>query len=159
MENFDDVKMITDRDIVCPECLIEIDGYSFDKNIETRQGYSLRRYFGWCSKCERGFEVIQFKEAGQDRWSIHKYKIYGYAVSETTNRKIIPNKDWKTLLELPEPPLVMMGPGGDYDEQYNYHLENTIESLDRTLQTALRSINILRRMVKKDGIHNHKKDG
>ena len=59
---------LADRDAICPVCLGVIINCSM---FEPRDG--IRRYFGWCSVCNIGFEVEQ-RRSGQG-WQILRYRV------------------------------------------------------------------------------------
>jgi len=96
--------------VVCPRCIEQLSGYSIITEGPDRYGRYIREYFGWCIHCDTGFEVVQFKKDG--RWPIHKYRYY----AAKAGCKKIPPSEWTILNELPEPPAVVTGPGGDYDK-------------------------------------------
>ena len=108
-----DTNIYTVADAVCPVCFELLTVPSFLPIDHTRYTPELRRYFGWCFGCKRGFCVIQFKRG--DRWVIHKYQAYVQTGKEKTEHK--PLGPWKILNELPDPPLVLTGPGGDFDTE------------------------------------------
>ncbi len=57
--------------------------------------------------------MIQFKR--QTRWVIHKYQAYIQCGADKTKHK--PLGPWEILNELPDPPVVLTGPGGDFDTE------------------------------------------
>ncbi len=106
-------EIYTVADAVCPVCFELLTVPSFLPIDMARYIPDLRRYFGWCFTCNRGFCVIQFKR--QTRWVIHKYQAYIQTGADKTKHKTL--GPWEILNELPEVPVVLTGPGGDYDTE------------------------------------------
>jgi len=99
-------------DIVCPNCLSRVPAYSVTFEGPDRYGRTVRNYFTWCAKCDRGFEVVQFLADGN--WHIHTYR-YWLAVGVD---KPVPQAGWTVVNQMPEPAPIVIGPGGDYDRQF-----------------------------------------
>jgi len=123
----------TVKDVVCPACFKLLPYPTIVRQQADRYGRGLRTYFGWCFKCERGFEVIQFARDG--RWPIHKYQ--SYTIAEQTGVSL-PTGKWIVLNDLPEPAAIVIGPGGGYDNQIDIN-QMTLNVLG-TLQKALKAI-------------------
>ncbi len=98
-------------DCICPACYKPM-AYPRIEDIADRYGRELRRYFGFCPSCNLGSETIQFKR--EARWVIHRYQVYAY-IGQLTHCQA--SGKWVTLNELPEPAPVVIGPGGEYDQQ------------------------------------------
>jgi hypothetical protein len=114
-----EVRIMTDESTICPQCFRRIPSTVMPAE-NSRMGYLMRVYYGWCEGCNKGFEVVQFKraatannsiplainiEADNERWHIHRYRPYRLR--------------YEVLVEveaLPDAPVVIKGPGGDYDE-------------------------------------------
>jgi len=94
------------RDVICPTCLKPLLAHSIFHDESDKYGRHIRRYMGWCCNCNCGFEVAQFEKEG--RWFIHQFRYYAQAV---------PKGDWQLITPLPEPPVVMTGPGEGYFRQ------------------------------------------
>ena len=118
------------RDVVCPKCFKDISEPAVVLSRPERYGTKLRTYFGWCLDCQLGFEVIQFLQ--DKKWFIHKYRYYAAALD-----KPIPSKQWQLVKNLPDAPVVVIGPGGDYDKHININAE--CFQLLKALQKALKS--------------------
>jgi len=96
--------------VICPQCYHHLPWPSIVDNETDRYGRKIRTYFGWCFKCSQGYEVIQFQK--NDRWHVHKYQPYKIAGENVMK----PSGNWTVVNELPEPPFIVTGPGGDYDK-------------------------------------------
>ncbi|MBW1811656.1 MAG: hypothetical protein JRJ87_25940 [Deltaproteobacteria bacterium] len=101
-----------DKFVVCPNCYGPPPGVSISREQTDRYGHRLRTYMGWCLNCHLGFEVRQFQKGSN--WLIHKYRYYAAVATDI----YVPDW-WQTVNELPNAPLVVTGPGGDYDQAYN----------------------------------------
>jgi hypothetical protein len=100
-------------DVVCPDCFTPVPWATIQQPGTDRYGRTLRTYYGWCFRCNKGAEVIQVLSG--DRWPIHKFRSYDLiddAACRTTG-------EWVILTPLPQPPLVQHGPGGDYDRPFD----------------------------------------
>lgn len=92
---------------VCPLCVCELTSFHVTSpQVIDRHGITVRRYFGWCDGCGCGCEVEQFK-VGRGRWFIHRWRAY------SNDDKPIAGK-WVLVRDMPVP-VIMTGPGGDYD--------------------------------------------
>ena len=122
------------KDAVCPVCfkpLVNPMVNEYPNGAKCKR--PLRTYFAWCFNCNKGFEVIQFER--ERRWVIHKYQEYTVDDKEGKCRHI---DDWTVLNEMPEAPLVMTGPGGDYvkeicGDDINKMLDKTLEGIGQVL--------------------------
>lgn len=118
-------------DVVCPNCFHPMEFPNL-YGPAAYDGHCLRTYLGWCFRCNKGFQAIQYHDAASGRWIIHKYQ--GYMLR---NNVPVHDDQWIMLNRLPEmtpaePPLVQTGPGGEYVKQI------TGEQLDIAIQqTAL----------------------
>jgi len=118
-----------DKDVICPKCFkplqhpvvtgLEIDRYKRE----------MRTYYGWCFECEQGYLVIQFKR--EDRWVIHKYR---EAVLLEGSGQCCLKNNWRIMNELPEPALIVVGPGGDYDKQITPEVTTILKSLQNIFE-------------------------
>lgn len=135
------VTINTVKDVVCPECFesVKCAAQFFDKPCVDRYGRETRRYFAWCDKCKLGSEVIQFKR--DERWVIHKYQRYEPTGSFENCRA---TGNWQTFNDLPEVPLVMTGPGGEFQNGITPSAEcellKTIQNTVVVLQNAMRTL-------------------
>ena len=139
--------------VVCPACYkkliaASIVGGGFDKRYQS----CVRTYFGWCFECSHGYEVIQFEKDGN--WLIHKYM--DYTINAQTHHSR-PSGKWQVLCSLPEPPLVMTGPGGDYVKPMNIkptkldvEIEKTLRSIIEIFQKTSNALVELLAIAKKD---------
>ena len=114
-------------DIICPRCYKPLSGYSMRDRGQDRYARELRCYMGWCTHCNLGSEVVQFLSG--DRWTLHKWRYYAHI-----GLKNSPSTAWQVVTKLPDPPVVVTGPGGDYDKAYD---PETIE-LVKTVLHALK---------------------
>jgi len=128
----------TDKDVVCPKCFKPLQGQSVLHAIPDRYGRKLRKYFGWCLECNRGFEVVQFDK--DNRWHIHKYQNY-----EVIGQKIhcTPAGNWTTVNELPEPAPVVVGPGGDYDKSFDLETVELMKTVLNALKATTKTVELL----------------
>jgi len=115
-------------DVVCPKCFKTLNGCAILPAVCDRYGRTTRTYFGWCNECKCGFEGVQFEKDG--RWIIHKHRPYGIRSRDIHYEPI---DDFVTLNELPEPAPVVVGSGGDYDEQVELKNTEILKSLQKTL--------------------------
>jgi hypothetical protein len=120
----------------CPECgeLIEVGYTAYGEN--DRYGRTTMTYSGWCSTCQKGYEVQRFQK--NEFWLTHKYRTY-----ITVKDHAVP-QSWVEVYPLPEPPVCVLGPGGSYDKAVEGTelclIESAIESikhLSHTLQILL----------------------
>lgn len=134
--------------IICPMCHKPLAGYAILDNRTDRYGRQLRHYMGWCQHCRIGFEVIQFK-AG-DKWHVHKHRYYA-AIS--TVGKALPLSSWQVVSELPQPPVVIIGQGGDFDMQFTPEFSGLLEALQKALKSTTQVLEALIKSirVKNDG--------
>lgn len=116
--------------IVCPKCLVHLKKEECLVQDEKEDGYNrtIRTYYGWHLKCNTGCQVIQFKQDGI--WLIHKFRLY------TLTDEKVRYGDWIIGNPLPNPPLVMTGPGGDFTASRD---EEIIGAMDATL-TSLKAM-------------------
>ncbi len=73
---------------VCPECMKSLPGVSMTTGAERR------RYFCFCTRCNRGFEVEQVYR--YERWMIARYQPYSIV-----NDEPVADGDWICLGEPP----------------------------------------------------------
>ena len=99
----------------CPTCRGELCAYVIMTVGEDRYRRWLRRFFGWCMKCDAGFEVYEFVAAGA-AWRVHKYRPYKQV---DKNCEPVATGDWVIVNEMPEPAPVIIGPGGDFDQAFS----------------------------------------
>ncbi len=97
-------------DVVCPVCFHSLEHAALEAQYSDRYGRKKRKYYGWCLECNRWCEVEQFERAG--RWLIHTFR-EGGSDRERISTMGVP---WQQLNEMPEPPPVVVGPGGDYTQ-------------------------------------------
>ena len=130
-----------DKQIICPKCYNCLTGYSLFKGEKDDSGRHTRHYMGWCSSCDIGFEVVQFKK--DDKWHLQKYRYYA-AVLDID--KPVPAAGWVTLERVPEPPAVVTGPGGDYTKSWDLKGEQI--KLLKTVHNSLTSVlNAIKTMI------------
>ncbi len=140
-------KIYTVTDAVCPVCLELLTVPSFLPVDMARYIPDLRRYFGWCFTCNRGFCVIQFKR--QTRWVIHKYQVYIQCGAEKTKHK--PLGQEVILNELPDPPVVLFGPGGDFDTEMQIKATNIARTACDAIAKATEALRTLLNPAGEDG--------
>jgi hypothetical protein len=136
------IKSNTVPDVVCPICFKPLTCPAIVNDNTDRYGRRLRTYFGWCFECGVGNNVIQFYRYG--RWIIHKYK---HAHEKGPGRYKFDDY-WTQLNEMPEPPLLLTGPGGDYDSPIDRDLiadslemvQSTITKMGQLVDTLLEKI-------------------
>jgi len=128
-----------DGGAICPLCFKPVERPNFlaiDPGGTARYlRHAVRRYFGWCSHCQEGFEVIQF--AAGDKWHFHKYQLYEYDDAGRQEAK----SDWVRVEPLPEPPVLQFGPGGDFAEPIgDDELRTELEAIAGALKGLYRQI-------------------
>lgn len=129
----------TVKDVVCPDCFQCCSWPSVTRPTTDKYGRTTRTYYGWCEGCGWGFEVIQFEKSG--RWIIHRYRYYDRADPSGTKG---PARQWQVLAELPEAPVVMTGPGGDFCNPIELKSEAQFdEAMKKILQNAQVTMNKL----------------
>jgi len=116
----------TAADAMCPKCFRPVAAKIFDE--PDRYGRKIRKYLGFCEKCNAGCEVIQFLREG--RWLIHRYQLYPYAGAMCYGTGV-----WFQLNEMPEPAPIVIGPGGEFDKQVWPLLSKLRTSLEGVCQT------------------------
>jgi len=127
---------------VCPKCFRELMGPAVSGK-QDQYGRTTRSYFGWCVNCDVGFEAIQFKQGDTKfGWLIHKYRFF--KILEGSD-KPQPVTAWLTMNELPEPALVVIGPGGDFNQHYDFNTETfkLLQALKKALDSTNKIINQL----------------
>jgi len=139
----------TNTDVVCPQCLRPIMGYSLYGSIEETPSRAVRKYMGWCCNCNAGFEVVQFSQDGI-KWFIRKFRYFAAVVPEG---KKVPEKDWQIINQLPEPPaavpaepvvpVVMTGPGGDFTHVVEIKQSDMIKQARDIAGALYQSLNVL----------------
>ncbi len=93
---------------VCPQCYRPLKAPSVADGGTNRYGVRVRDYNGFCFHCRRGCVVVQFKQDG--KWLIHSFRPLRYESGKFVGFE----PDWVEVTPLPEPPVVMTGPGGDF---------------------------------------------
>lgn len=129
-------------DVVCPHCFRPLQYPAITGQGKDCYERVIRDYYGWCFKCERGFEVIQFKQNG--RWLIHKYRD-GIVLNEGDS--IVLNQAWTTLNNLPDPAPVVTGPGGQYDTSFTPQTVTLLEALHKAMSSTVKVIEQLLKNV------------
>lgn len=99
--------------MVCPVCYEHFQYPSVMNSVTDDYGRKIRTFYGWCFKCKRGFEVIQFER--DEKWFIYKYR---RSIERAGSEKIQLCNKWLKVSELPEPAPIVTGPGGEYNRQY-----------------------------------------
>jgi len=77
----------------------------------TRYGIKIRSFFDWCFNCDQGVQSNDFLHNGV--WFPHKWRSFMF---DAKDKLII--REWVIENELPAP-LVIVGPGSDYDKSYS----------------------------------------
>jgi len=133
--------------IVCPQCFKPAPGALIFESQTDRYKRTTRRYFGWCTGCNFGFEIIQFSK--DKTWHLHKYKPYRIVIIGKYNHYVSPGQ-WRVICELPEPAPIVTGPGGEYDKsvELNAGCFNALLMLQKTLQKTTRLVEQLLKAVK-----------
>jgi len=132
-------EVTTGLDIVCPKCFRPLEGYRIARQWTDRYDRQLRHYFGWCTNCNLGSEVIQFL-AGEGtaiprpvspRWCIHKHRYFAYIGNQSRA-----SNEWQVWDLLPEAAVVVTGPGGDYDRPYDPQIYGLLKQLHSAVHAA-----------------------
>ncbi len=135
-----------DPAIVCPNCADRIGCASVMPGRTDRHGRTIRAYFGWCTNCHRGIEVIQFRS--NNKWLISQYR-YWLTVTENPGSNV--SCEWHELNPLPEVPAVVTGPGGDYDKAMMIKTADTLKSINGILYTLKKTIEGLIKTINLSG--------
>ena len=130
-----DNRVMMDKDMVCPECLEILPGCSVLPARLDRYGRELRTYFGWCCECHGGYEVIQFRRC--DRWHINRYR-YWLQITDQTDQ--YQTDGWILISDLPDPPIAVTGPGGDYDRPVEVSVSDTVIRAAAVLRSAAQTL-------------------
>jgi hypothetical protein len=129
---------------VCPKCYATLDGAAGLPVIE-QDGAKLRAYVGACDRpgCQVAFEVVQFECDG--KWYIHKYRLWK---SQPYGPEVVVIPLQGSLVELPpapaQPPLVVLGPGGDYRRVVEVTGESLLVTLSKILGQAKDTVEAMR---------------
>ena len=98
--------------MVCPVCKNTIPfPHILPMQKLTRYGIKIRSFFDWCFNCDQGVQSNEFLHNGV--WVPSKWRSFMF---DTEGKLLI--KRWIIENELPAP-LVIVGPGGDYDKSYS----------------------------------------
>ena len=127
----------TQVDAICPKCFKPLANPKVMLEPD-RYGRELRKYLGFCPACSIGCETIQFKRGR--RWVIHRYQVYAYI---GTNIHCQAMGGWTTLNDLPEPAPIVVGPGGDFDNQITPQVGELLGKLRAALEGVCRVIECL----------------
>lgn len=98
--------------MVCPVCKNTIPfPHILPRQEPTRYGFKIRSFFDWCFNCDQGVQNNAFVHNGV--WVLYKWRLFMF---DAKDKLII--KKWVIENELPVP-IVLVGPGGDYDKSYS----------------------------------------
>jgi len=128
-------------DCVCPICIKPLNVANFIYQGEDEYGRTVRAYYGACNCRNDIFEVVQFRVG--DRWLINKYRTF----EKDEDGKNRPAEDWQTVTELPNAPLLLLGPGGeftvpvDFENNERHPLQSLATALESTLKLIREIIN------------------
>jgi len=131
----------TIKDVICPKCYRYLNGCSVRDIGCDRYERRMRSYIGWCTRCNLGSEVVQFADG--DRWKLHKWRYYA-----KLGLKNAPSTGWQIITELPDSPVVVTGPGGDYDKAYT---PQTIEAVKLLLDAFKGGLKAIEHILKDAG--------
>ena len=146
--------------IVCPECFIGMPHAKVMPPQTNRYKTEFRTYLGHCSKCNSGFEVVQFKK--ENHWIINKYQKYPFNQIGSDGNSLLrpmgilhklhtcrPSGKWITLYELPEPAPVIIGPGEEYDQGFTPETSELLGNLQKAFNAVNQAIGCLIRHFQK----------
>ena len=124
----------TVKDAECPRCERLLSAPNIVPRPD-RYNRELRECIGWCEDCDAGYRVVQFKYG--NKWITHEYRFYGYE-----NDKPKHYEGWHRVVDLPDAPLVLTGPGGDFDKAIEeYDLDDIgrkqLQQVKQILQDAI----------------------
>lgn len=128
--------------IVCPNCFKSLMGFCMLRSWRDRYARRLRQYMGWCLDCQTGSEVVQF--LADEKWTIHKHRYYAVVIQDG---KTVPTGDWQTMNELPEPPAIVTGPGGDYCRGYDPKTIGLMKTVLNALKATTKTVETLLSMA------------
>ncbi|MBW8017086.1 MAG: hypothetical protein FVQ82_12950 [Planctomycetes bacterium] len=134
---------------ICPGC---DEHYMYPAVVEKepdRYGRQLREVYGWCLKCNVGYEAVQFKNEG--KWLTCRCRKYTYTETETEGSKPVPVGGWVQGYSLPDPAPVVVGPGGDFVKQIDIDAEvgKTLRAAVTILNKAVKNLVELMNIAKK----------
>jgi len=142
-------KPITVPDAVCPNCWRPIERPIILPEWKDDYGRQFRIYYGYCFGCKLGFEVVQFlredlrpktKDQGQKgRWVVYKCQTYCYKGEDSECEKI----GEFILNELPQPAPVVIGPGGDFNEQIEIKHAELLHTIEKSLNLLRQAFHYL----------------
>jgi len=117
--------------VICPVCGERMKVDILREAVHSRFPEQARRgYWGWCQRCQAGYQVELFRVP--DGWRLHRYRLYGYIeATATATPKAV--GQWRLVEPLPDAPVLMIGPGGDYDRPVDG--DQIDEVVEKTLGT------------------------
>ena len=125
-------------DVVCACCHKPINAFSLFGPKIGPDGINHRMYLGYCSECDKAFEVEQFQNG---RWRIHRYKIEDgqWIILQPlpTADSPLPNVEACPPMPSVKPPLIKTGPGGNFTNEIS---EAELESLLQQATTVQASL-------------------
>ncbi len=137
----------TETGVICPKCFRELAGKLVLPTYTDRYKRIIREYYGWCDKCDVGFEVVQFKMQVKGGWRIHKYRLYRACDQDD---KPIPTTGWLIVNHLPEPAPVVTGPGGEYDKSFTPETIELVETVLTALKATVKTVESLLKLAKQE---------
>jgi len=125
-----------DKDVICPECCRVVTGAAIMPVKDDRYRRKTRSYFGHCMNCQSSFEVIQYYHAGKELWAMHMVRYY---VKSGGGKNV--GMPWEIIEALPKPEAaVVVGPGGEYDQEVHIEPGDFMERAARILEVAEKSL-------------------
>ena len=98
--------------MVCPVCKDTIPSpHALPRQELSRYGIEFCSFIGWCFNCDQGVQNNEFLHDGV--WVLYKWRLFTF---DAKGKLTI--KRWVIENELPVP-IVIAGPGGDYDKSYS----------------------------------------
>ncbi len=126
---------------ICSQCYKPLKVPSVTVSPRDRYGTRLRHYNGFCFHCEQGCIVIQFER--DSKWLIHSFNPLRYE-----SGKFAGIGDWIVVNPLPEPPAVLIGPGGDYDKPPDPSYDPAISAIQGATSGLMKATNKIGELLK-----------
>ena len=127
---------------VCPQCYRPLKAPTTTETPRNRYVPRLREYNGFCFHCLQGCCVVQFERAG--KWLIHSFMPLRYEGGKFVGF----GPDWMIVNPLPEPPAVLNGPGGDFDEVPDPSYDPAISAIHITSNILIQAANAIGELLK-----------
>jgi hypothetical protein len=132
----------TAADVVCPFCFKLLPYPAVYSETSGLDGLIRRGYQGWCPCCDRSAIVIQYQDG--DRWKIEKHKEIKFVPTPDPQWTIVNQPQVKALPAQHLIPIILIGPGGDFNQAVTADQVNaTIQQYDSLIAKFGGILNLL----------------